>query len=329
MDIFWQILQDNKSDDKIRRIAGACLCKIIGKNDMHRENYIKLAGLKIKQDSNISYNIEFLLKTDFASFLAIGKGAQKDFTKLEAFVQENNIVNATVTDFIAYHQKVKEKIKDKPELIKTLATMPLNLNEMFFSAKTRLYLEFLKYLCLADQSKFLTDALLDAIWKVYYVDSLGDEHSAIFFEILMAESSSGISQTIGLFDNQKTVKNFIENYLGNDKKLNLMDLQIIGYKCFEKYFIFANETFFKASFRVGILIGIEMLWKMILEIKRKDIQQLAVNLLVDTYKKCISNETENKKEIVEDFIKVCFNKAGEDDQKLIISLNLLKFFITK
>lgn len=305
------------------------MCKIIAKHDTHRENYIKNAGLKIKQDSNIAHNIEFLLKTDFASYLVMAKDGKKDITKLDSFVNENNIVNGTLNEFVAYHKKVREKIQSHPELLKNFTNIALNSKEMLFSAQTRLYLEFLKYLCLANQSKFLTDALLDVIWKVYYAESLGEEHSAIFYDILMSDSSLGISQTLGLFDNQKTIKNFIEKYLGNSEKIDLMKFTMCGYKCFEKYFMFANESIFKAPFRVGILIGIEMLWKIILEIPEKDIQQLAIKLLVDTYKKCISNETEDKRDIVEDFIQVCFTKAGADNKKLIVSLSLLKFFIAK
>lgn len=306
-----------------------CLCKILARHDSHRENYINKAGLRIKQESNIAINIGFLLKTDFSGHFIMEKEGTRDYSKLEKFIQDNNIINASLAECLLYHKKVKEKIEGHPELIKNFATISLNPKEALFPAQTLIYLEFFKYLCLTNQNKFLSDALLEAIWKVYYIDTLGEEHLSIFFEVLNSESSSGNIQTLGMFDSPKSVKGFIENYLGNTEKLDLVHFPLCGFNCFEKYFKFANEPTFKGPFRVGNLIGVEMLWKIIFEIQKIEIKELGIKLLVETYKNCISNEAKNKKEIVIDFIQVCFGKTQKDNNKLMIALDLLRIFIAK
>ena len=316
-------------EDKIRNASVASLCKIFTKSETHRENYINKSGLRIKQESNIAINLGFLLKTEFANCLTVEREGIKDQSKLDKYMQENNIINATLAECVLYHKKVKEKVDSHTELLKNFATLSLNPKEMLFPAQSLIYLEFFKYLCLANQNKFLSDALLEAIWKVYYIDSIGEEHLSIFFEVLSSESNCGNVQTLGMFDNPKSVKSFIENYLGNKEKINLENFPLCGFNCFEKYFKYANELSFKGTFRVGNLIGIEMLWKIILEIPKIEIKEIGTNLLVETYKNCILLETQNKKEIVIDFIQTCFGKALKDNKKLIIALDLLIIFISK
>ncbi len=330
LDLFWNVICDSPNDS-LRDLSTASLCLIISQNDTYKSEFIQKAGMCIlSQPASIPAVVRFLLKLDFAKSLVSTKADEPGTEKLDAFLKDNNVIHSVFSHCTEYHRRVADVIKSHPDLRRDLPNLCIHPGEMRFADQSRLYLDLVLYVCLANSGT--AGEILALTWDCYYQNAIAEEHMNLLFDMLMQESEPSLlvstPKSIGPFASPSAVQGFLAKYLADETKMAVDKASASAYHCFERYFRLANEDLFKRAFVPENLTGTAMLWKLALETRNELVEAGAMDQLVRIYKDSIRNASEDKRQPVEDFIRVALSRAGgEKAGRILKVLDILEVFI--
>ena len=328
LDVLWNVIVcEDGINDALRKSATEELCLIIAKNETYKSEYVAKAGMSIiSQTQGIPAAIRFLLRVDFARILVAKSGGT---AKLDEFMKENDVVQKVLAHCGRYHDKVKKAFlesKNRGDLLR----FSISPGDMPFSDQSGLYLELVKYLCVANEKTYATDLLLGEVWACYYNGAINEEHMGLLFKMLTSPGGYAVVKTIGPFVSSGAIKSFLDNYLSNEKRFDISKATLDAYKCFEKYFVLVKEESMKAAaFSPEKLPGLSMLWKLMLATKDEKVKTSSMDRLVKIYKESIKNEPGDKKIPVESFIRYTLSKATGSKEEILRILETIQVFIEK
>ena len=335
MEIFWIIIFEGKQNEKLKEIVMESFCKLADKFPDIKEEYIKRIG-EIIQNPTKQYYIprclQILIRINFIEYMTKKKSNYYDNAKdLEKYIKENDLIQVVLNSCMDCHQKIAVKIKENPELKKSVLTLEVETNdEMTFGKQAKLYLDFLQEVSTASKNFALDMAFLEVIWNLYYIDQFSVEHCNFLWDILQKEKKGDV---FGFFTTKREASDFFNIYFSNPKQFILKNMTLPALRCFKKYFDYLNDNKDQYGRQIKLSVdriqGLDTLWNIALESDDNDVQKTSAGYLVEVYYKTLTEINENKRAVVEHFITQVLTKQYPDVAKFHLSINVLNAFISK
>jgi len=135
-------------------------------------------------------------------------------------------MQATMTDCIACHKKIKEKLAGiKNNFMEDVMELGIT-----FGKQSKLYLDFLQNVY--QSSEKVSNSFFDDIWNIYCLEQLSSEHSGLLWEVLRKENRS----MIGFSRTKTEAAACFKKYFTDPKMFIIKTITLPAFACFLQIF---------------------------------------------------------------------------------------------